>query len=133
MRNLLSRESTETNLLPNHKIGKAGYRNFESQNFVRTRSAIVQPTIASDQITHDSHTGIQQPNNDSPRQAPAKVNTSFASSFMASLRRKPKHPGTQQHQTESSSMQKTTPGKKLLMPTNTPSTANTKEDEIVGE
>ena len=76
-----------------------------------------------------------QPINESPQQAPVKVNTSFASSFMARMRGKPKkNAGTQQHQTESSSNMKTTPGKKLLLPTNTPSAANAKEDDqIVSE
>ena len=94
MRNLLVRESTESNLLPvgsnAQKLSRIGQRNSsKSEYFVRTRSAIVQPatTMAGDQITHDSRTGNRNHMGESPQQAaPLKVNTSFASSFMASLR-----------------------------------------------
>ena len=136
MRNLLSRESTDANFITAAKSGKAGHRNFKSQHFVRTRSALVQPTLGTEQINHDRSTGIQpQPIVESPKQAPTKVNTSFASSFMASLRRKPKQKsGTQQHQAESGSHLKTTPAKNFLLPTNTPSATNIREDDqIVSE
>lgn len=96
MRNLLSRESTETAPAITSKLHKGrSHLTMRPQQYTRTRSAMIQPSVAtqqSEQVTHDSRTNLKKVKDESPQKATAKVNSSLASSFLTSLRRKSKPP-----------------------------------------